>query len=91
MPGLVKTKILSDELGRLQRLADKAAMLVVATSPEQAAESIAATIGTIRGGDIRDHYFSGAKDKGIRDIEASPQDIDRIWGLGTRVTNPWLT
>lgn len=90
MPGLVKTKILNDESGRLQRLAVKAAMLVVAMSPEQAAENVATTISTLSGGDIRDHYFSGAKDKGIRDIQASPQDIDRLWDLGTRTTNPWL-
>ena len=90
MPGLVKTKILNDEPGRLQRLAVKAAMLVVAMSPEQAAENVATTISTLSGGDIRDHYFSGAEDKGIRGIEASPQDIDRIWDLGTRVTTPWL-
>lgn len=89
MPGLVKTKILDDEPGRLQRLAIKAAMLVMAATPEQSAAKITATIDAVGRGGLRDHYFSGAKDKGVRDLKASSQDIDRIWTLSMSTTDPW--
>lgn len=90
MPGLVKTKNLKDQPGLLQRLAIQAAMLIAAPTPETADEKVVAAIGRARGGDVRDHYFSGAKDKGTRDLKASKQDIDAIWDLSTTATNPWL-
>ncbi len=90
MPGLVKTKILNDEPGRLQRLGIKVAMLVIATTPAESAAKIVATIDTASRGDIRDHYFSRGKDKGTRNLKASPQEIERIWALSMTTTDPWL-
>ncbi|MEI6621722.1 MAG: SDR family NAD(P)-dependent oxidoreductase [Actinomycetes bacterium] len=90
MPGLVKTKILDDEPGRMTRLAIKVGTLVMASSPEESAAKLVATIERASSGDIRDHYYSGAKDKGIRNLKASTQDILRIWDLSTTTTDPWL-
>lgn len=89
MPGLVKTKILNAEPGRLQRLAIKVGMLVIAKTPQESAAEITTTIGTVSRGGTRDHYFSGAKDKGTRDLKASRQDVERVWALSMTTTDPW--
>ncbi len=90
MPGLVKTKILDDEPGRLQRLAIKAAMLVMASTPKDSAERIVAVLDQARASGARDHYFATAKDKGARDLDATEADLERIWALSLRATDPWV-
>lgn len=89
MPGLVKTKILADEPGRLQRMAVSVAMRIVATTPETSARRVIGSLGSLDATEARDHYFSVAKDKGLRDLDLRPGDIERIWRLSNHATDPW--
>lgn len=90
MPGLVKTKILADEPGLLQRLAIRAAMTVMARTPDASAGEVIATLEVLSSTRAIDHYVAVSKDKGQRDLKASAADIERIWDLSTRATDPWM-
>ena len=78
MPGLVKTKILADEPGLLQRLAIRAAMTVMARTPDASAGEVIATLEVLSSTRAIDHYVAVSK------------DIERIWDLSTRATDPWM-
>ncbi|MEZ5191306.1 MAG: SDR family NAD(P)-dependent oxidoreductase [Nocardioides sp.] len=90
MPGLVKTKILADEPGRLQRAAIKVAMQVVATTPDVSARHVVAALQSLSATGARDHYVSVKKDKGVRDLALADGDIDRIWRLSHDATERWV-
>lgn len=86
MPGLVKTKILDTEPGRLQRTIIKAVMPFVAVSPEQSAQQVLAALANASDTEARDAYYPKGKPKGRRDLKELPGDGDRAWELARVLT-----
>ncbi len=81
MPGVVRTKILDDEPGRMQRMMVGVAKAVIGVSPEKSAQQVLSCIEQVTAEGLRDTYFSRARAKGHRSLEVSSADGQRVWDL----------
>ena len=81
MPGIVRTKILDDEPGRVQRVMVGAAKALIGVDPEQSARQLLSCVDQVRAKGLRDTYFSRGRVKGPRVLKASTVDGQRVWEL----------
>ena len=81
MPGIVRTKILDDEPGRMQRMMVGVAKAVIGVSPEKSAQQLLSCVEQVTAEGLRDTYFSRARAKGHRSLEVSSADGQRVWDL----------
>lgn len=86
MPGLVRTKILDSEPGRLRRAMIKAMMLIIASTPEDSAGQVLDALDDAKRTGARDQYYSRGRPKGRRDLDEQAGDGERIWDLTARLT-----
>ncbi len=88
MPGLVKTKILSNEPQPMRTIV-KVMNLIIGIPVEKATNNVVSVVGQIASSGNKNTAFAWAKQREPLDLKTQPDDADRLWTLTHDLLRPY--